>query len=34
MIAYLERDYPQDILIRKESAKNKEFTSLNWQQAV
>jgi hydroxymethylbilane synthase len=28
MIAYLERDYPQDILIRKESAKNKEFHEL------
>lgn len=28
MIAYLERDYPQDILIRKESAKNKELHEL------
>ena len=28
LIAYLERDYPQDVLIRKESAKNKEFHEL------
>ncbi|RXM52175.1 MULTISPECIES: hydroxymethylbilane synthase [unclassified Chryseobacterium] len=28
MIAYLERDYPQDILIRKASAKNKELHEL------
>lgn len=28
MIAYLERDYPQDILIRKESARNKELHEL------
>lgn len=28
MIAYLERDYPQDILIRKESSRNKEFHEL------
>ncbi|AZB09236.1 hydroxymethylbilane synthase [Chryseobacterium sp. G0162] len=28
MIAYLERDFPQDILIRKESAKNKELHEL------
>ncbi|ATN07417.1 hydroxymethylbilane synthase [Chryseobacterium indologenes] len=28
MIAYLERDFPQDILIRKESARNKEFHEL------
>lgn len=28
MIAYLERDYPQDILIRKGSAKNKELHEL------
>lgn len=28
IIAYLERDYPQDVLIRKESAKDKEFHEL------
>ncbi|WP_426481137.1 hydroxymethylbilane synthase [Chryseobacterium sp. R2ACT005] len=28
MIAYLERDFPQDILIRKEFARNKEFHEL------
>jgi len=28
MIAYLERDFPQDVLIRKESARNKEFHEL------
>lgn len=28
LIAHLERDYPQDVLIRKESAKNKEFHEL------
>lgn len=28
IIAYLERDFPQDVLIRKESAQNKEFHEL------
>ncbi|MGE4512903.1 MAG: hydroxymethylbilane synthase [Chryseobacterium sp.] len=28
IVAYLERDYPQDVLIRKESAKHKEFHEL------
>lgn len=28
IVAYLERDYPQDVLIRKESAKDKEFHEL------
>lgn len=28
MISYLERDFPQDVLIRKESAQNKEFHEL------
>ncbi|SDQ39077.1 hydroxymethylbilane synthase [Chryseobacterium soldanellicola] len=28
LISYLERDYPQDVLIRKESAKTKEFHEL------
>jgi hydroxymethylbilane synthase len=28
MIAYLERDFPQDVLIKKESARNKEFHEL------
>ena len=28
MIAYLERDYPQDVLIRRKSAKDKEFHEL------
>lgn len=28
LIAYLERDYPQDVLIRKEAAKTKEFHEL------
>ncbi|CEJ68101.1 Porphobilinogen deaminase [Chryseobacterium oranimense G311] len=28
IIAYLERDFPQDVLIRKESARNKEFHEL------
>ncbi|WEK68986.1 MAG: hydroxymethylbilane synthase [Candidatus Chryseobacterium colombiense] len=28
IIAYLERDFPQDVLIRKESAKDKEFHEL------
>lgn len=28
LIAYLERDFPQDVLIRKESAKNKELHEL------
>jgi hydroxymethylbilane synthase len=28
LIAYLERDYPQDVLIRKEESKNKEFHEL------
>lgn len=28
IITYLERDFPQDVLIRKESARNKEFHEL------
>ncbi|MBB4806760.1 hydroxymethylbilane synthase [Chryseobacterium defluvii] len=28
LIAYLERDYPQDVLIRKEESRNKEFHEL------
>ncbi|WP_144281421.1 hydroxymethylbilane synthase [Chryseobacterium echinoideorum] len=28
LIAYLERDYPQDVLIRRKSAENKEFHEL------
>ncbi|KMQ66416.1 porphobilinogen deaminase [Chryseobacterium angstadtii] len=28
IVAYLERDFPQDVLIRKESARNKEFHEL------
>ncbi|WP_042720222.1 hydroxymethylbilane synthase [Flavobacterium sp. B17] len=28
IVAYLERDYPQDVLIRKESARDKEFHEL------
>lgn len=28
LIAYLERDYPQDVLIRKEASKDKEFHEL------
>lgn len=28
LIAYLERDFPQDVLIRKEESKNKEFHEL------
>lgn len=28
IISYLERDFPQDVLIRKESARNKEFHEL------
>lgn len=28
IVAYLERDFPQDVLIRKESAKHKEFHEL------
>ncbi|WP_346983757.1 hydroxymethylbilane synthase [Chryseobacterium sp. POE27] len=28
IVAYLERDFPQDVLIRKESAKDKEFHEL------
>lgn len=28
LIAYLERDFPQDVLIRKEEARNKEFHEL------